>query len=122
MSRTLVRTTRLNAKLGNIVTHTCTIQNFTTAKDDYQQDIKTWADLTDHVDLDCFMGNESGGELLQPDKTQKIDSQVVNIIGYKPLIKSSYRVIIDSVTYNILNVGFDPSKTLTRLNVEVVTI
>ena len=122
MSRTLVRTTRLNKKLGNIKTHTCTIQNFTTAKDDYQQDIKSWVDLADHVDLDCFMGNESGGELLQPNKTQKIDSQVINIIGYKPLIKSSYRAIVDSVTYNILDVGFDPSKSETRLSVEVVTI
>ena len=122
MSRSLVRTTRLNEKLGIIATHTCTIQVNTPTKNDFQEDVEDWNNLADHVDLPCYKGNESGGETLLPDRTQKIDSEVVNIIGYKDTITSSHRVIIDSVIYDILNVGFDPSKSETRLNIEVASV
>ena len=122
MSRTLVRTTRLNGKLENIATHTCTIQEVTNTKDDFSEDVESWSNISGLVDLPCFKGNESGGEALLPDRTQKIDSEVINIIGYKDTITSTNRVVVDSVTYDILNVGFDPSKTLTRLNVEVASV
>lgn len=121
MSRTLVNP-RLNDKLENINTHTCTIQNFTTVKNSIGEDIKTWANLASHIDLKCFKGNDRGGELLLDDKTQRISNEVINLLGEYPLIKQQYRVIADSVTYNILSVDFDPSKNMTRLTIEVVLV
>ena len=87
---------------GNLLIHTCDIERFTEgAADDYGTPAKTWAVL--HNDEPCRHVSGQGREI-------KVGQEVV--IVYDQLfvgdidITEQDRVIIDTVTYQVLSVVF----------------
>ena len=66
-------------------------------------------------------GGERSGERRMPDETRLVESLVVGFNDYYAAITEEMAVVIDAVTYNIMNVEADGQSETTRLRVERVT-
>ena len=101
---------------------TCTIQTYTETENDINEEIKTWADKEDHIDLDCFLGNVRGAEVSQKDRTIHTTFKRAVLLGAYPLILASERAVIDDITYEIIAVSFDLEDNITALDLERMTL
>ncbi len=122
MNNTLIHP-KLASNQKNFFTDSATIQSYTEALDAVGQPIKTWADklVTGEilVDIGATIGMSSGEEVKLKDKTYAISTHKILLRGNYTVTEKD-RVVIDSITFDILSVDKDSKKVFTRLLTRIV--
>lgn len=93
----------------------CTIQTATATQDSHGQPIDSWADESGLVGIACRIAPASGDEVRNPEMTYQADMFTCVLKGNYPTIATTQRAVVDSVTYDVVDVGFDDEAIQTRL-------
>jgi len=110
---------RLTEQLADFFPRTCTIQNSTETQSSSGKPIPAWADFI--TDIPCRIAPATGKEVKNPKGVYSVGSHVIVLDDYYVSIVTKMRAIVDSIAYDILDVGFDAEHETTRLQVQVVT-
>ncbi len=97
----------------------CVIQNHTTVKDSYCEDVQNWHDL--HADVPCAVAPAGGDEVQRADMTYVKTSHTVLLAGHYSDVEETMRVLVDGLALDIRLVEHDSHATVTRLACEVVS-
>jgi len=113
----------LYSSLPQVYPSTCTIQEATVTVTEDGEEVSSWSNLADHVDLDCrisppvltgFRPTEEAGPTSEPNRQQR----AISLADYYPLIEVTHRVLVGSVPWDILAAESDGQSESTRLLVE----
>ena len=103
----------------------CTIQKNTPTRDAAGQPQDAWTDLAAHVALPCRVAPVTAlsraARVQREDMTVTTYSHVIFLAGPYPTVTTAHQVVVDSVSYQIVNVVRDSALVATELQVEVVT-
>ena len=108
-------------RLWRFYPSTVTIQQYTAVQDTDGAEIKTWANLAVHIDLDCSKAAAGGREVKRPDGTVAVSPWRIAIAGIHTSITPKMRAVLGGLTYDILNVQHDSQSQTTYLDCEIVT-
>lgn len=111
----------LLARMNHFYNSTVTIQEYTPAQNSYGEEVKAWANLASHIDLQCSRAAAGGREVKRPDGTIAISPWRIAISEYKPSIVPKMRAVLGSANYDILAVEHDSKGNTTSLDCEIVT-
>ena len=104
---------------------TCTIQESTETRAASGQITDSWADLAGHVDIPCAVGQGRGAAAEQRTSAAIVvtTGHVIALAGHYPDITTRMRAVVDSASWNILDIRHDPTAgAYTQLMVEAVSI
>ena len=111
----------LLARLWRFYPSTVTIQQYTAVQNTYGEEVKTWANLAGHIDLDCSKAAAGGREVKRPDGTIAVSPWRIAIAGIYASITPKMHAVLGGVTFDILDVQHDSQSKTTYLDCEVVT-
>ena len=111
----------LLGRLWRFYPSTVTIQQYTAVQNTYGEEVKTWANLAAHIDLDCSRASAGGSEVKRPDGTVAISPWRIALAGTYTTIVPKMRAVLGGVTYDILDVQHDSQSETTYLDCEIVT-
>ena len=111
--------------LDTFFDRTCTIQKTTPTRDAAGQPQDAWTDLASHVDLACRLApvtaRSRAARVQRDDMTVTTCSHVIIMAGPYPSVTTAHQAVVDSVSYQIVNVVRDSAQVATELEVEVVS-
>jgi head-tail adaptor len=101
---------------------TVTIQTATVANDSAGQEIPTWANLANHVDLPARKAarQQFSREVRNQSQLYAVHVWDITIAGYYTGITEEMRAVMDGVAYDIELVQFDGNRKMTHLQVRKV--
>ena len=99
-----------------------TIQQYTATQSTSGEEVKTWANLANHVDLACAVAAWHGREIKRPDGIIAVSPWRIAVAGHHPDILPKMRAVVTGGdTYDILVVQVDSHANMTALECEIVT-
>ena len=110
---------QLFAHVYQFIESLCTIQTGTETQDAAGQPTFTWVNTI--IGIPCRIAPASGGEVRTSTETYLLDTFTCVLGGNYPSIVPTMRAIVDSKTYDIIDVGFDDEALQTKLTLKVVT-
>lgn len=117
---TLVHPQMLNRLAPTFFASTATVQRATTTQSSTGAALVTWSNLSGHVGLRCRIAPATAQEQRSPGQVFAEYTHTVTVAGYYATVTELDRVVVDSVTYEIVGVQFDGNDAQTRLLVRVV--
>ena len=111
---------RMMAELADFTPSTCTVQQDLGTDDGFGETIAAWADLADHVDLDCAHApsGAQGKEYQRANGDFVVANYITLLAGAYPLVTELMQVVVAGPragTYEIGLVHIDSHSTMTRL-------
>lgn len=119
MVRQLVHT-RMVIGLRNFYPQTCTIRQSTAAKSPEGQQVPSWNDLANHVDLPCRLTAGSGSQVRDVRQTYVSKLPSIALQGFFPEITEGMQAVVEGQVYKILQPRHDAQRSSTSLDVELV--
>lgn len=117
---TLVHPSWLTRLAPTFFASTATVQRATVTQSSTGAEVRTWANLADHVGLACRIAPATANELRSQAQVFAEYTHTVVLAGYYATVTELDRVVVDSATYEIIGVQFDGNDEMTRLRVRVV--
>ncbi len=111
--------TDMISSLGDFFPDTCTVQEFTTTYNDYNEPVKSWTDK--HTDVYCAIGQDTQQEIKMDDKTVRNSTHRIILKGQYDASEKD-RVKVGSDYYDILLATEGVRGTKTSLICEKVTV
>lgn len=117
---TLIHANMLSSLGVDFYPSTCTIQQATESQDAAGQLIRTWANVSGHVDIPCAVASV-GGDEREGNETYVLATHRIALRGYYPNITEAMRAVVSGVNYDIERVHHDSQGVSTYLDVQVIT-
>lgn len=117
---TLVHPSWLTRLAPTFFASTATVQRATMTQSSTGAQVATWAALSGHEGLRCRIAPATATEVRSQTQVFAEYTHTVVLAGYYATVTELDRVVVDSVTYEIVGVQFDGNDTMTRLRVRVV--
>ena len=113
---------RMTTGLADFFPGTCTIRYSTENQEsDGSVDDPLWRNLTGCVDMNCRIAPNAGKEVKAAKGIYTVGSHTILLDDYYSTIKTEMVAVVNLITYDILDIGFDAEHKTTRLQAQVVT-
>jgi SPP1 family predicted phage head-tail adaptor len=96
----------------------CTVQELTAVQDEYGEEIQSYVDVPNHVDIACRIAPRSSREQREAQQVYAEATHHVALGGHYPAILPAMRVLVDGLAYAIEGPPqHDGNQQMTRLYV-----